>query len=143
MVTKTIYLFILSLFGVVCGFIVSMIAIEELKSGKKYFFYLKYALLFCISVFFIWQTVIFKQFITIAIYILLLIGIFLLNKKYHTLRIEAAYYVLFFVSIIYLDVIGVSFNLLIVFATLIALYGFVPGTFLHIRLLEGKKRKYR
>jgi len=141
-VATTLLLFILSLLGIGAGFLIAMIAIEELNSGKKYFKYLKYAILCFISIFVVWQTIIAQEFIALTIYFLVMIGIFFLDVHTQTLRVELAYYALFCASLLFLNSIAVSFSLQIVFATLLALYGFVPGTFLHIRLLEGKMRKY-
>jgi hypothetical protein len=139
---QTILLFFLSLLGIGAGFLVSMIAIEELKQGKKYFKYLKNFLLLLISVFFVWQTVILEEFVALGIFILVMIGIIVLDYYKKTLRVEIAYYSLFLISLLYLNSIGVTIEEKILFSTLIALYGFVPGTLLHIRLLEGKMRKY-
>ena len=142
MVIKTLLLFILSLLGIGAGFLVSMIAVEELTIGKKYFQYLKIFILFLISCFFLWAMVSTQNFIAITIFILIMAGMIYLDVKSKTLRVELAYYTLFLGSLLFLMSIGVTFSEQIVFATLIALYGFVPGTLLHIRLLEGKSRKY-
>ncbi len=136
----SLVLFVLSLVGIAAGFLVAMIAIEELRSGKKYFKYLKYGILVLISIFVIWQMIILHAYLAIALFVIVLIGIVTIDTKKKKLRIESLYYVLFLGLFLYFGMQDVARDIQTIFATLVSLYGLVFGTHLHIRVLEGKQK---
>jgi len=120
-----IYLALLTLVGLLCGFLLAFIAPEELAPGRKYFFLLKHFFFLFIAVLLLYALAPIHLYALIPI--LLVISFYLLNEiKLKIIFFDLAYYPFFLLPLfIITDPV-----LQITLVTAIFLYGFPLGTLL-------------
>ncbi len=115
---------IVAYLGLLVGYVLSLIAKEELKSGKKYFIFLQKALLSLIFIF-----LLVMGFSYIAVLLLLACIVNYVMKNYLKKKFDDIIYTYIILSIIfYLS--SKTLNLFTIEASLIFLYGLPTGTLL-------------
>jgi len=120
-----IYLALLTLVGLLCGFLLALIAPEELVPGRKYFLLLKHFFFLVIATLLLYALV--PIYLYAFIPVLLVISFYLLNEiKLKNPLFDLAYYPFFLLPFFVIaDPV-----LQIILATAIFLYGFPLGTLL-------------
>jgi hypothetical protein len=118
-----------SLVGILCGFLLSKIAPEELSAGKKYFKFVKttfyFISLIIFSIFFILN----QSYLYFGVVFVLAIVLFLLQLKFKKLFLDLFTYLLFFIPAFFYQ--EQTFHLLL--AVSLFLYGFPVGVALKSR----------
>jgi len=130
-----IYEILFSLSGIVLGYILGMLAVEELHDGKKYFLLVKRILFIAIILFS--EFIFIKQNDLLFLLPLLMAGIILfviLLKNKKNLYLEIISYLLFIVTYFLIP----EYKLLL--ATLIFLYGFPVGLLIKYYHYDKQKR---
>ncbi len=125
---KEVLTITISLIGFLLGVILSYIAPEELKPGKKYFIFMKGFLFYLILAYSLFLFIYFQNFyFTLIPIIYFPINLFYIKKQRKYLQTISNY--LFFIIIYITITIMVSNNnLLIILPVLIFLYGLPAGT---------------
>jgi hypothetical protein len=143
MVIETIIIYLLSLLGIIAGFIVSMIAVEELKSGRRYFPLIKKIILLIIAILISFYFLKEKVFVGLFIWILTLISLLFIETKIKIKKsvIEVGYYLSFLFVMISFEILQFTKNATFNFASLIMMYGILVGTQLHIKLILSNDKK--
>lgn len=116
---------IISYFGLFVGFILAIIAKEELKQGKKYFIFLQKIILLLI---FIFLLIFIKLNYLLVLLILIFILIYIL-KNYLKKQFNELSYIYIILSIIFY-ISSKELNLFVIESSLIFLYGLPTGTLL-------------
>jgi hypothetical protein len=112
---------ILALLGILCGILLTYIAPEEIKTGKKYFVWLKrivYILLLLVMVYLLTARIMF-----LVIFLLLGILLFVVSLKSKNKYLELPIYLLFIVALLIVEQQALP-------ASLLFIYGLPTGTIL-------------
>jgi len=130
---------LLSLFGFPLGLILTFIAPEELKPGRKYFLIIRYVLFSLIAVFSLLLLSFHQHYSFLALYpVYLILFWFLIHyKKSYLLEI---FNYLFFISL-YLVHLYLQIPYLIVLPALVFLYGLPAGTLIRTQISYGKRKR--
>ncbi len=137
-----ILILLFSLTGFLFGLILSFIAPEELKPGKKYFILIKEILFYLIIFFSFFIFIYFKNYYFILIPLIYLILNLILVKKKKYLLEEILNYSFFILYLILLIIISLKSNLSLILPSLIFFYGLPSGTLARLRLIEKQEAKY-
>lgn len=119
-----------SLTGFLFGMILSLIAPEELKPGKKYFLLIKrilFFLLFFTINFFFYQS---NQYIYLVIFTIFALNLFVIELRNKSIYYEAFNYAIFIIPYF---LTSSSFHILL--PSLLFLYGLPAGTLVRLRKL--------
>lgn len=135
------WLLIVSLLGVVVGFIVSMFALEELEAGQKYFVWLKRLILILIFVCVNYQFLATGHFLVVLLFTGLIVILFTLELRKQLFKVEYGYYILFILAYVQMKLFLVDVDYLLILASLVFLYGLPLGSLVHLRLFGKYKRK--
>jgi hypothetical protein len=121
-----IYLILLTLVGILCGFLLALIAPEELKPGRKYFHVLKGGLFF--SIVSIGTYALIPQYSLLVLIPVIFFVLFYFFKEYKLKNnwLDLAYYPIFIIPMF----LTTNLTLQILIATAVFLYGFPLGTLL-------------
>lgn len=125
---------LLSFLGLLGGIILALIAPEELKPGRKYFYLLKRILFLVILIIVAYFLFSKNNVMAGIIFTLLMITIFLIALKKDSLWLELIFYLL--IIIIYFQYEYFQTAL----ASLLFCYGMPLGTILKLKFHENKKR---
>jgi len=122
--------------GFFFGFLLSFLAPEEIKPGKKYFLFLKEALFLLISLYAFLTFLYFKFYYFIFLPLIYLSLLFFFIKKQKPFLRESFNY-LFFASLYFLFLVYLNpSSLSLLFLALIFLYGFPAGTLIRAKHFE-------
>jgi hypothetical protein len=122
---------VVSYLGIIFGYILALIAPEELRVARKYFRIGKFAMLGIIFFLANYYLLLFNSILTLSIFSILMIVMFVLELVYNKRAYEFSNYIIF--TIPYVVITDNTFRL--IFASTIFIYGLVSGTLLK-NLLE-------
>jgi hypothetical protein len=120
----TILTLIVSYMGIIFGFILALIAPEELRVGKKLFKIGKWAMFGVIFLLGNYYLSLFSSFVIMSVFSVLMIIMFVLELIYNKKSYELFNYIIF--TIPYVVIADDTFHL--IFASTIFVYGLVVGT---------------
>jgi len=116
--------FLFSLLGIGVGYVLALIAPEELDSGKKYFIFTKQALYFSIFALISFHFLNVQLLSYFLVFVLITIILFTIQIKNNNQWLESSVYFLFIVP--YFLITNVNIKILLI--SLIFLYGFPLGS---------------
>jgi hypothetical protein len=132
-----IFILLISLLGFLFGIILSLIAPEELKPGKKYFFLLKHTLFLIILVNIIYFFIKQQEYLALIILTIIYLTFIIIQFKPRNNYWEIPNYLIFLVPYFLLNQ-NPTFQLLQ--TTLIFLYGFPAGTILRFKIFQKQQK---
>jgi hypothetical protein len=122
---------IVSYIGIIFGFILALIAPEELRAGRKLFKIGKWVMFGVIFLLANYYLSVFSSVIAISVFSILMVIMFVLELVYNKKIYELINYIIF--TIPYIVISDDTFRL--VFASVVFVYGLVAGTLIK-KLLE-------
>tara|TARA_Y100000310_G_C20271301_1_gene618156 strand:- start:88 stop:468 length:381 start_codon:yes stop_codon:yes gene_type:complete len=122
----TLLTLIFSLTGIFFGYLLTRIAPEELKSGRKYFVLIKRILFILISVFVSFYFIQYVSLLVTLIFVVLFILVFVLQLKIKKTWTELFPFVIFLSSVIFYS----EQNFYLVLSSLMFIYGLPVGSLL-------------
>jgi hypothetical protein len=139
MIIKNILFFLIILLGILGGFIASMLALEELKDGRKYFVWLKRTLFFLILLCAISLLAINGFLIRSIVYLILGGTLFYFSiakwpKKKG--KVELLTYLFFLILLLCFAFIQINEGQTLILVSLMLLYGIPTGTLLHLKYID-------
>ncbi len=123
MIPKTL-IPLIALSGLLFGYLLTRIAPEELREGRKYFFLMKHILFILLFITINYYFAREKMFLPLLIFAFIMGGLFVAGLKLSKQIIEIGNYVIFTAS--YFIILQTGFQLLV--ASLVFLYGLPAGT---------------
>lgn len=123
-----ILIFLFSVSGIIWGYVLGLIAPEELGKGKKYFIWVKRIILGLVLVLVDYQWYGLREYLLLIVFSIIIIFLFLMEMVFVTKRkvYQLLIYVLILVSFFLIS--DLDFRLIL--ASLIFLYSLVSGTLL-------------